>query len=92
MSYRAEIMRILNEEGLRGLTRGYHALLFRDAPGFACYFAAFDAFKRLSGVQKAKEENRNDSYVKMKTFFCGGCAGIVGWCVAYPFDMLKSRI
>jgi hypothetical protein len=50
MSYRHEIRRIMNSEGLFGFTRGYTAMYLRDAPGFALYFCLFDIMKRKLGV------------------------------------------
>ena len=46
MSYRTEIRRIYNSEGLYGFTRGYTGMFMRDAPGFALYFFMFELFKR----------------------------------------------
>ena len=50
MSYKQEILKIFQEEGLVGFTRGYHAMIARDLPGFAFYFMIFDFNKRMLGV------------------------------------------
>jgi hypothetical protein len=46
MSYREEISKIYQNEGLRGFTRGYSGMLFRDSPGFGLYFCLFEFLKR----------------------------------------------
>ena len=45
MSYREEITKIYRNEGYIGFTRGYTAMLFRDAPGFGIYFCMFECLK-----------------------------------------------
>jgi hypothetical protein len=50
LSYKAEIRRIYQTEGLKGFTRGYSGMLMRDAPGYALYFLLFDQFKRTLGI------------------------------------------
>lgn len=46
MSYREEIAKIYELEGLKGFTRGWTGMFFRDAPGFGVYFCLFEMFKR----------------------------------------------
>jgi hypothetical protein len=52
LSYREEIKKIYKEEGLKGFSRGWTAMLFRDGPGFGAYFALFEYNKRIFGVDK----------------------------------------
>jgi hypothetical protein len=47
--------RIYQSEGLFGFTRGYGAMMLRDAPGFAMYFFLFDLMKRTLGVPQSNE-------------------------------------
>lgn len=50
MSYREEIQKIYETEGMRGFTRGWSGMLIRDGPGFGLYFAMFEFFKRCLHV------------------------------------------
>lgn len=50
MSYREEISKIYEYEGVKGFTRGYTGMFFRDAPGFGLYFSMFEAFKKVLRV------------------------------------------
>lgn len=50
MSYRKEIMKIYNKEGLRGFTVGYSGLLIRDCFGFGMYFMLYDIFKEKLNI------------------------------------------
>ncbi len=46
MSYRSEINKIYEKEGIKGFTRGYSGMLLRDSPGFGMYFCLYEFFKR----------------------------------------------
>lgn len=50
MSYREEIRRIFEKDGMLGFTRGYSCILLRDAPGLAIYFTMFDIYKRWLNI------------------------------------------
>ena len=52
MSYRNEIARIYNTEGMRGFFRGYQGMFIRDTPGFGIYFTCYEMFKRSWGVSE----------------------------------------
>ena len=56
MSYREEIAKIYEYEGLKGFSRGYTGMFFRDAPGFGLYFCLFDMFKRGMGVPQMEKD------------------------------------
>lgn len=56
MSYREEIAKIYEIEGLKGFTRGWTGMFFRDAPGFGVYFCLFELFKRKLGVPQLETE------------------------------------
>jgi hypothetical protein len=52
MSYREEVMKIYQSEGMMGLTRGYTGMLLRDSPGFGIYFCCFELLKRTFRVKE----------------------------------------
>ena len=59
MKYHKEIIRIYQEDGLMGFSKGYQAMLVRDGPGFGLYFMGFEFNKRFLGVS---EKDRKDNY------------------------------
>lgn len=95
MSYRCELRKIYQSEGLFGFTRGYSAMLMRDGPGFAMYFFLFDLFKRklgVSGVHHYDDEHTFHPSTLSKKFLAGGSAGTIVWTVCYPWDTIKSTM
>ena len=97
MSYRKEIKRIYQTEGIKGFSRGYQGLLIRDGPGFAIYFCTFEALKRKFGVS---EKDRIDHHyygmsqtdVNLRKFLSGGLSGCMTWTIAYPADTIKTNM
>ena len=59
MSYITEIKRILQTEGIKGLSRGYQGMLIRDGPGFGLYFCGFEMMKRRLGVSEQDKIDHN---------------------------------
>lgn len=49
-SYSIEVSKILEAEGIVGLTRGYSGAILRDVPGYAVYFGAYGQLKNYLGV------------------------------------------
>jgi solute carrier family 25 carnitine/acylcarnitine transporter 20/29 len=94
MSYREEIRRIYQDEGMKGFSRGYSGMLLRDGPGFALYFCMFEALKRQSGVTNDNSTINEGFQIERaaKTFVSGGLAGITTWIAVYPFDTVKSKM
>jgi hypothetical protein len=104
MSYREEMAKIYQEEGLMGFTRGYTGMLFRDTPGFGVYFCLFEFFKRSLKVNEIEQElrnrrdaNGNSHYVMsaklaLTKFLCGGTAGSLTWTFCYPMDTVKAKM
>eukprot|EP00347_Sterkiella_histriomuscorum_P023306 403335153 len=93
MSYREEISKIYEYEGLKGFTRGYTGMFFRDAPGFGLYFCLFEALKRFSHVpQLVADEHHNKFDVGLRKFICGGTAGVITWFAVYPMDTVKVKM
>ena len=97
MSYRKEIARIYNTEGMRGFLRGYQGMFIRDAPGFGIYFTTYEKFKRSFGVSEKDKLEHNfhglqPYQVKLRLFLSGGFSGMLTWFVAYPIDTLKTKL
>ena len=81
---------VMNEGGIRALTRGLGTTLLRDGPAFGAYFASYELFTNSSMFSSGDENsgNLNTSALLM----AGGMAGVVSWIISYPMDVVKSRI
>uniref|UniRef100_A0A2K6LW99 Solute carrier family 25 member 47 n=1 Tax=Rhinopithecus bieti TaxID=61621 RepID=A0A2K6LW99_RHIBE len=77
---------VAREEGLRGLYKGSSALLLRDGHSFATYFLSYAILcERLSPAGHSQPD-------VLGVLVAGGCAGVLGWAVATPMDVIKSRL
>ncbi|KAI5304651.1 hypothetical protein KEM56_006194 [Ascosphaera pollenicola] len=78
-----------HEGVLRGLYRGTHVTLYREAQGYGCWFLAFEYMMN----QDAKRNNiRRDEVSSLKVATYGGVAGEALWLASYPFDVVKSKM
>ncbi|KAF8888067.1 mitochondrial carrier domain-containing protein [Infundibulicybe gibba] len=97
-------LQIFRETGVRGLYRGMTATVLREC-GYGAYFAAYEATLRYlapasytnkitsdhSPIMSEAETGMNNlSWPSL--LVAGGIAGIVGWLVTFPFDVVKTRI
>lgn len=82
------VRKVFHQEGIRGLFRGYSALLLRDVPFNFFFFGAYEAYTssvaNLLGKQSKNELN------PLIILSCGGLAGATGWSVVFPADVLKA--
>ena len=78
--------KIYKYEGFKGLFRGMNSTIIRDIPGFTSYFCSYEILTRiLSG----KEQSHLGPLALM---LAGGTAGTISWAVAFPYDVIKTRI
>jgi hypothetical protein len=49
-NYRRDLRVLLQNEGARGLFKGYSAMFWRDVPGWAVYFWAYEYLKIKAGI------------------------------------------
>lgn len=54
LNYSAEVRNILRTQGMSGLYRGFWAMAWRDVPGWAVYFAAFEKLKLINEQMTSK--------------------------------------
>ncbi|PCH36483.1 mitochondrial carrier [Wolfiporia cocos MD-104 SS10] len=79
---------IFKQHGLQGLYRGITATALRDI-GYGTYFFAYEATVRYwprapgSGARAPPWQ---------ATLVAGALAGIAGWVVTFPFDVVKTRV
>lgn len=80
------LRQVYQEGGIRSVFRGTGSTALRDVPGNAAYFFAYEVVKRIT----CNLEGR-DKASTFGTLIAGGCAGVMNWIVAIPFDTVKSR-
>jgi len=76
---------ILYSEGPRGVFKGILVTYARDMPSFATYFMVYDFLRH-----NFKNSNLDIGPVGT-TIVSGATAGIAGWLVAIPADVIKNR-
>lgn len=80
------LIRIYQQEGIRGVNRGMVITVIRETPAFGVYFLVYDVLTRSLGCEP------EHSYIIPKLLFSGGMAGIASWISTYPADVIKSRL
>ena len=87
LSAYAVTRRILREYGVRGLFRGITSTALRDI-GYGTYFGAYEATVRYWPRTPAQQTSGATPW--LATLVAGGLAGIAGWVVTFPFDVIKT--
>ena len=95
---------IISKNGFRqGLFRGTTLTYARDVPSFATYFLTYEAIRSFLLKEDAAPTQDNPPEAKKRssdllfgsdiwvTILAGSCAGVVGWAIAIPFDVIKNR-
>lgn len=84
------LLKVGKEDGIKGLFRGYSALLLRDVPFSFFFFGSYKAY--TSGMVKLLgKETKNDLH-PVAVLASGGLAGATSWGIMFPVDVLKSRM
>jgi solute carrier family 25 carnitine/acylcarnitine transporter 20/29 len=76
---------IIKDSGVRGLYRGTVATLFRELPAESVYFMAYQ-------ISKDYFISQYGEFSFTQKIITGGMAGALCWLVAYPQDIIKTRI
>lgn len=72
---------VYRADGFRGLFKGVTITALRDIPGYAIYFVSYEYLIR-------KRADPGLLYTSM----AGGTAGVLSWVLAFPIDVIKSRL
>ncbi|KAG9333895.1 hypothetical protein JZ751_009414 [Albula glossodonta] len=80
------MLTMIREEGALSLYRGAPALALRDGPSFATYFLTYNM---LCEWLTPAGQKQPDWHVIM---LAGGLAGISGWTLGTPMDVIKARL
>lgn len=81
--------RIYNQNGIKGLYRGFNITMLREIPSFAAYFGGYEIIKEIL-VQRHPDNDQHPRTLDL--LLAGGLAGQIAWLTCYPQDMIKSRI
>ncbi|KIM31398.1 hypothetical protein M408DRAFT_258752 [Serendipita vermifera MAFF 305830] len=81
--------KIWAEKGLSGLYKGQVATLWREGPGYASYFLAYEL---LMQREMAAKGIRREQIAASHTILYGAIAGYALWFTIYPADVIKSRM
>ncbi|XP_034555313.1 solute carrier family 25 member 47-A [Notolabrus celidotus] len=80
------LLSIIKEEGFKGLYRGVLPLMLRDGPSYATYFLTYATIcEWLTDKDKTKPDLSS-------IMLAGGLAGMVGWTIGTPMDVIKARL
>ncbi|KAK2890311.1 solute carrier family 25 member 47-A isoform X1 [Channa argus] len=80
------LLSIIKEEGYTGLYRGALPLILRDGPSYALFFLTFTtACEWLTDNSKKRPD-------WSAVMLAGGIAGMAGWTVGTPMDVIKARL
>ncbi|XP_061785599.1 solute carrier family 25 member 47-A isoform X1 [Nerophis lumbriciformis] len=80
------LLSIVREEGFRGLYRGVMPLMLRDGPSFATYFLTY------ASVCEWLTESGREKPAWGVVMLAGGVAGMAGWTLGTPMDIIKARL
>eukprot|EP00064_Thunnus_orientalis_P004880 superscaffoldBa00000461_g4893 len=80
------LLSIIKEEGVLGLYRGAFPLMLRDGPSYATYFLTYNTIcEWLTGSGKKRPDWSG-------VMLAGGIAGMAGWTLGTPMDVIKARL
>ncbi|KAK2856410.1 hypothetical protein Q5P01_005145 [Channa striata] len=80
------LLSIVKEEGFMGLYRGALPLMLRDGPSYAIFFLTFTTV--CEWLTDSSKKRPDWSGVML----AGGIAGMAGWTVGTPMDVIKARL
>lgn len=80
---------IVRSEGVRGLFKGLPSLWARDIPFNFAFLGSYETFCALFAWAEGSDRQRLSAG---STLAAGGTAGMVGWSVVFPMDVVKSRM
>ena len=100
--------KIMQNEGVKGLYKGYGATLASFGPFSAFYFMLFEQFKQEARKRNLRTNNdklqtksnedecfhteKNNNIPFNQLLLCSSCAGAISSWITSPFDMVKLRL
>lgn len=98
---------IYNNEGMKGLYRGFGVTSVREVPAFGVYFFVYRyslqtlnclfegtclCAKNRTSLAETSGTDKIVTKPGLSTLIAGGLAGSVSWICIYPFDVIKSYV
>ena len=95
LCYRTEIRRLINEQGPKGLFRGFWATFWREVPCLCVYFYVYRGL-RVKGEtilleNKTWSQSERAWFSRLWAINAGGLAGLSAWVISFPFDIIKTK-
>lgn len=84
-------LKILHEEGIRGIYKGWGPTVVKQSSNVGLRFMAFDVYKDVLARYVHKSEEVT-SLSAVEQFLGGMCAGCFSTLINNPFDMVKTRL
>ncbi|GAB5353272.1 hypothetical protein AAMO2058_000023000 [Amorphochlora amoebiformis] len=85
------LLQTIRKEGYGGLFRGLSSVLVRDLPFNFMFLGSYEAVIHcLVGLRGSNASK--DTLSSLEILTAGGIAGVVGWAVVFPIDVVKSRM
>ena len=84
---RKELRTVLKNQGIQGMYRGYWAFFWRDIPGWAVYFGAYEQLRIWNEILNKKRGGDEDTMRRRMNWLqlnAGGLAGVLSWVIAIP--------
>ena len=82
------MLEIIRNRGVRGPFQGLCVTMFRDAPGFAVYFAIYEGL--LDWTARRQRVGRDEVHLGLRLVY-GGSAGVISFAINYPVELVKTR-
>lgn len=83
------VVKIARTEGLKGLFAGLPSVWMRDIPFNFVFLGSYEAF---CSAASWKFNKSRDELGAAELFVCGGLAGVSGWSIVFPMDVVKSKM
>ena len=82
------VVKTIHQEGFRGLFRGLPAVWLRDIPFNFFFFGSYEFYS--STIRTALDKSPGEDLSAPLVLVAGGLAGVTGWSVVFPMDVIKS--
>ena len=79
------LSKIYRHFGMKAVYKGFGVTMMRDVVSFAIFFGSYEALKEKGAC-------RNQINTLSSLMIMGGIAGALLWTLAYPIDVLKTKI
>lgn len=86
------LLKVLREDGVRGLSRGYTATLASRVVGLPFYFVVYDVSKSTLSRWVAPRDMPARPAPQWVSLVSGSLAGLAFWTSFYPLDVLKTVV